>query len=173
MKQLFFSLSLFLMTINLQAQDRLNIDKGTWMVGGQVSFTSIQGKRGTELNLSPEAGYFIANRFALTLGATFSIRDNGLLRTRRFILQPGVRAYLYKGLFAAANVGFGSTRFSTSDPSIMSSTNNLFSWETRVGYSFFLNKYVAIEPALYYYSQRLNGYNTRTLNLSIGFRVFL
>lgn len=182
MKQLFFSLSLLLVAMSLQAQDELNIDKGTLIVGGEVSFTSTSGdgfESTNALNLTPEVGYFISNGFALTLGVNLSRSGNDRSNFTSYLIQPGIRAYLYQGLFATANIGVGGARFSVDAiPDPIVTNTNLFEWGASIGYSFFLNKSIAVEPALFFTSQRQSGDNIptttgNTTGLSVGFRIFL
>ncbi len=185
MKNFFFLIAFVFATTILQAQNE-NIQKGTWMAGGSLSLSNtlqIQGNNNsttTQLNLSPQAGYFLHPRFALTLGADFSTTRFASGRSNSFSIQPGARFYVYKGLFASAQAGFGRVS-TTLDGAPGTSNNNVVLYEGGLGYSLFLNKYVAIEPALVYRSANFEqtGANTsftgatKQFNFSIGFRIFL
>lgn len=183
MKNFFFLIAFVFATTILQAQNE-NIQKGTWMAGGSITFsntTQIQGNNSitnTNFSLDPQAGYFLSPRFALTLGASLSTSKFPSGTANALVFMPGARMYLYKGLFASAQVGIGHQKVNADANSI---AVNLFSYEGGIGYSIFLNKHVAIEPALIYRSNNFdqigasNGFtrSERLLNFSVGFRIFL
>jgi len=185
MKNLIFLIVLVCTTAVIQAQNE-NITKGTWMAGGSISFSNTTQTLGnnsttnTNFTLEPQAGYFLSSRLAFTLGAGFSTTTIANGNSTGISIQPGARFYLYKGLFASAQVGFGQVK-DTFDPNSTTNTTNFILYEGGLGYSIFLNKHVAIEPALVYRATNFdqNGPNTsftgstRVLNISIGFRIFL
>ncbi|OJJ18837.1 hypothetical protein BKI52_25025 [marine bacterium AO1-C] len=185
MRNLIFLFVLVCTTSVIQAQNE-NISKGTWMAGGSVSFSNTTQTLGnnsttnTNFTLEPQAGYFFSSRFALTFGTSFSTSTFAAGRSSGFSIQPGARFYLHKGFFASAQVGIGHVKTSITDPA-SSDYINIISFEGGTGYSIFLNKYVAIEPALVYRvtnfdqngtSSSFTGSN-REFNFSVGFRIFL
>lgn len=184
MKNLFLIIMLACATMALQAQDEGNINKGTWMAGGSVAFsTNSQSQGGTSINnttfsIAPEAGYFISSKFAFTLAVNFFNNNTENGNSNNFAVQPGIRFYPYKDLFVAGSVGFGTSNATLSNTTFKS---NLFAYQAGVGYSIFLNKHVALEPTLIYASTTINqdtqntnsDFTTQGLTLGIGFRIFL
>lgn len=194
MKKIFVLVIILTITNLLQAQDKeSNIGKGTWMLGGDLSFTSSRqnftlsngatssNDRDSYINLSPQTGYFIANQFAITLGASYTKTPG----SNSFLILPGIRTYVVKYLFLDAQVGFGRQKFEDFII-IPDAKQTLFRWEAGVGYSAFLGKKIALEPRLLYQAtkQTFKGdippqvilateSSTNNIIISIGFKVFL
>ena len=176
MKNLIVPFIFLCISLGAQAQDQTTkIRKGTWLIGGDLSFSSftfqyppgmsISPNTGMALTLNPQAGYFIGNRIAIGLGLNYSANQ----ASDTYGLQTGARFYLIKHLFAEGIVGFGRSVGREND-----FRSDTFSWITTVGYSAFLNEHVALEPRIIYqenrYSSDIIG---RGLTIGVGLRVFL
>ncbi|OJJ18839.1 hypothetical protein BKI52_25035 [marine bacterium AO1-C] len=176
MKKIILPFILLLISFGIQAQDQTTkIRKGTWLIGGDLSFStftfqypsnmSSSPNTSTVLTLNPQAGYFIGNRIAVGLGLNYS--TNQTFDT--YGIQTGARFYLIKHLFAEGIIGFGKNVAREGD-----FQSDTFSWITTVGYSAFLNEHVALEPRIIYqenhYSSNIIG---RGLTIGVGLRVFL
>jgi len=66
-------LSLVLVSLSVLIVSKAQITKGNWLIGGNVSYSSTKYKNENEvqktfiLNISPDVGYFFAQRFAVGL----------------------------------------------------------------------------------------------------------
>ena|SRR5688572_15241484 len=142
------------------------VGQGAWMVGGSAGFQSFKFKDADEsttiIDFSPNLGYFIADDLAIGLGLNVtSISSDGESFTD-FGLGPFVRFYFADAIFAQAgvNLGLGDSEFTE--------------FQVGVGYSWFLNDGVAIEPMLFYNSHSEDGdtFDASTFGLSIGVQAF-
>jgi len=175
MKKIIVLFIFFLISLGIQAQDQTTkIRKGTWLIGGDLSFSTFTFQSSSNLssssttntlNLNPQAGYFIGNRIAVGLGVNYQVNQFAYA----FSIQPGVRVYLFKHLFAEGIVGFRRTIFRENDDK-----SDAFDWGTSIGYSAFLNKHVALEPRIIYQENHYGLGNVgRGLTIGVGLRVFL
>lgn len=119
MKKVFFSLALVVSGSTAFAQ----INKGQFLVGGNVSFTSTKqvdaedDDRATEFTFSPNAGYFFANQLAGGLRVNLeTYKEKGWDEgTSTYTVAPFVRYYILPAaqkinVFADASYGFGSVK---------------------------------------------------------------
>jgi hypothetical protein len=119
------------------------VNQGAWMVGGSASLDIAKAKGAdestTSFHLNPNLGYFISDDLAIGLG--LNVDDEGIEGVdTRFGIGPFVRYYVADPIFIQANVNLelnegGGTSFGAA-----------------VGYSWFVNSAVAIEPSLYFQS---------------------
>jgi outer membrane protein len=158
----------FLFSSGLQAQ---TVSAGTWMLGGEAGFASTKVKDVDDsyntIYLNPNVGYFIMDNLGVGLRLGFQNNSFGDASSTGFGIGAMARYYVFQGLFP--QVGFMYNSFKVKDgPDAATDTDiNL-----GLGYSFFLNNSVALEPQLYYNinSEEANG---NTLGLSIGLQIFL
>ena len=141
------------------------VGKGAWMIGGSAALDITKYKEAdestTSILLNPTLGYFIADDLAIGLGLT--VFDNGDENSDAFFgLGPFVRYYVTDPIFIQAGVDLelndgGGTSFGA-----------------KVGYSWFLNNGVAIEPALYFQSYSNDGdlFDYSSFGLSVGIQAF-
>ncbi len=149
-------------TISAQA-----VNQGAWMVGGNAGFTSSKEKDADEstttIFLNPNLGYFIADDLAIGLGVGLTSRSFGDFDETLFGLGPFVRFYFADAIFAQAglNLGLGDDEFTE--------------FQVGVGYSWFVDNSVAIEPMLFYNSHSVDdpGVDFSTFGLSIGIQAFV
>lgn len=146
-----------------QAVSAQAVNQGAWMLGGSASFTSTSFKdidgSTTTFILNPNIGYFIADDLAIGLGvAVSSFNDN-----TDFGVGPFVRFYFADAIFAQAGIDLGL------------GDNEFTKFQVGVGYSWFLDNSVAIEPMLFYRSNSVPdpGFDSSVIGLSIGVQAFL
>jgi hypothetical protein len=146
------------MTQMISAQ---TVGKGAWMVGGSASLDIIKPKdvdAVTQIHINPTLGYFIADDLAIGLG--LHVDDLGIDGVdTQFGLGPFVRYYVTDPIFIQVGVDLGLN------------DNGGTSFGAEIGYSWFLNDGVAIEPALYFrsvgYDGDANDYSQFGLNIGI------
>lgn len=143
------------------------VGKESWMIGGSAGFSSQKYKNDDKsssiLNISPNAGYYFADDFAILLGIGFrSISYDGE-STSFFSLAPGLRYYVTDPIFIQADASFGLDDFGGTTFGIS------------VGYSWFLNNSIAIEPSLFFESSNNDGdnFDYTAFGLRIGVQGFL
>jgi hypothetical protein len=143
------------------------VGKGAWMVGGSAGFTStsykdVDGSQ-TVISVAPNLGYFIADDLAI--GLALNLTNTSPLvgdSFTEFGLGPFVRFYFADAIFAQAglNLGLGDNEFTE--------------FQVGVGYSWFLEDGVAVEPMLFYRSHSVDdpGVDSSIIGLSIGVQAF-
>lgn len=142
------TLSVFILALTCQLSFG-QANQGAWMVGGSVGFTSHSIKdvddKTTDINVSPNVGYFVINNLAVGLNLDWNSSKTGDADADTDLgIGPWARYYVYKGLFAQAGYNYRSLKLGGGDA--VNGGNILLG----VGYSWFLNNSVAIEPALGY-----------------------
>jgi outer membrane protein len=106
------------------AQDKkegsFGFSEGDFYLGGKVQYNSTKNDNGvasvteTSTTLSPEAGYFLSDKFAVTAGLDIKNTDNGVgTKTKEFGLKLGGRYYFLNlgerfKTFTNFGLGFGS-----------------------------------------------------------------
>ena len=146
------------------------VGKGAWMLGGTAGFSSQKYKDAdesiTRFNISPDLGYFFADDLAIGLDVAYSNTDFGSTSTSLFSVGPFIRYYLVDPIFLEvdANFGLGDLEFTE--------------YGVAVGYSWFINSSVSIEPKLYYRIHNVDDNNTidfdsNTFGLAISVQAFL
>lgn len=180
-------------------------NKGRWLAGGNVSLSTSTYKgtlgvpQGQEMNtttmsfgVGPQAGYFVTNYFAV--GASLSVNGSrtnwdyydpttGEIipaenRNSSIAFGPFVRYYLPQSIFFHAGAEFGSGKSSVRGGSLTNNgTTSEFNYGGAVGYAYFLNDYVAIEPMLGYQSNgsKFNDSDMRrgSFYLNAAFTIYL
>jgi len=155
MKKLALLLSLAF-SINAFSQIEKPITKGNIMLSGggslsymksQLDYSTFTSKSsGFYISLTPGASYFIIDNFAIGLNTTLTY--SGLKNSKTYTLGigPKVTYYFNNGLFLNASVNYNYSKgISNSDY-----VTKFFSFKPGVGYAFFLNQKVSLEPGLYY-----------------------
>ena len=168
MRKLFYStLTALLCFCTAQVASAQTVNKGAWMIGGDIQFASVKVKDAdgstTILGISPQLGYYIMDNFALGLAVDFtSISFDGDSESST-ALAPMARYYVVNPVFLQLQYAFGLDEGSGS------------AFTPSVGYSWFLNNAVAIEPQLYYRIYNADGDfgDTNTFGLSIGIQAYL
>jgi len=161
-----FTLSLVAFLCLSQTISAQAVNQGAWMVGGSAGFQSQKYKDADEsttyINLSPNLGYFIADDLAIGLALNLSSISSDGESVTDFGLGPFVRFYFADAIFAQAgvNLGLGDSEFTE--------------FQVGVGYSWFVDNSVAIEPMLFYNSHSVDGdtFDYSVFGLSIGIQAF-
>lgn len=162
-KSMFTLLAFVCITQVMTAQ---TVGKGAWMVGGSAGFSSTKVKNAdfstTRIDLNPNLGYFFADDLALGLALDFNSTSVDGNSSSTFGLGPFVRYYVTNPIFiqVGANLGLNDGAGT--------------SFGAKVGYSWFLNDAVAIEPALFFTSYNNDGdlSDYSQFGLSIGVQAF-
>ena len=167
-------------------------NKGRMLASGSVSFSSSTQKftnngvtttAGTQTDFSfgPGFGYFVADNIAvgaeLVWGSSKS-SPNGIASTTNssIAFAPFARYYLESGLFGEGTIGFGSVKAESGN---VSQKESLSLWGLGIGYAYFLNDHVAIEPVVQYQSRStkddVNGgkYTDAGLAINVKLGIYL
>jgi hypothetical protein len=134
--------------------------KGAWLLGGDLtsswkSYSQNQGAvknvdkgRIFQINGAGKFGYFLFEDFALGLKATvshFNLKSDstaGAPTNTVVLAGPFIRKYLKDGVFGEASAGFGLDHY------VDGGQSDLLAADLGIGYTYFLNKNIAIEPIL-------------------------
>lgn len=160
------------------------VNQGAWMLGGSAGFRSDNpkpddGETNTTIEFSPNIGYFIADDLGIGLSLRFKsqsaedgIPDNS---TSEFAIGPFVRYYFVDGIFGQLGVNLGLS----DDDNTVDFDESFTEIELGIGYSWFVDNSVAIEPKLFYRLNNVKGSTTiedlgdyNTIGLSIGVQGF-
>ena len=167
MKRICTLLIILTFAASLSAQ----IQKGTVLLGGTVGFNNIseEGEGITSVNLSPSAGFFLSNRFAIGSSLDFNLVADDGETSASFGLTPFVRYYFNDSgparFFGQSKVGFqiGNTDFSD--------VSTAWVFGVGIGADFFLNDNVAIEGFLGYQRFQYFEYEVGLNNIGLNFGV--
>ncbi|BAV10383.1 Outer membrane protein beta-barrel domain-containing protein [Filimonas lacunae] len=160
------------------------INKGQWLAGGTLGFSSSKAgdNKTTNINLNPNAGYFVINNLAVGLEADYGYSKyktkvagaDFSTKTTSIGAAPFVRYYVLPtaqktNVFVHGAYAFGSTK---SDDASSVSFN---AFKFAAGPAFFLTPSVALEASVYYQSQKAkyDAERTNTFGLAVGFQVHL
>lgn len=161
---------LFFVFISLSASAQRNrsnlidafILKGTYLIGGDfsTSFKGFSSDRGSQKNLdkgsifrvnvNAKTGYFPLQDFVIGLNTrldhfnTNGDSTNAGPEETNIILGPFARYYFKTGVFVEGGIGFGLYNITEGQQS------DLFEGSGGLGYTYFLNDKIAIEPVLLY-----------------------
>lgn len=147
MKNLLLFLLLVAFTANLNAQ----IQKGSKLLGGTVGINNISedGSSSTVINVSPQVGFFLSNRFVLGTGLDFNFQTGEAVdEVASLALLPFARVYFNDSgmsrFFAQLDVGAQIEDLGEIEgaPPLAAGLS--------LGADFFLNDNVAIEAQLGY-----------------------
>jgi hypothetical protein len=156
----------FLFSSGLQAQ---TVNAGAWMIGGDAGFASAKTKDVDDavniLYLNPSIGYFPIDNLGIGLRLGFQNISFGDFGSTQFGIGAMARYYVFQGLFPQVGFMYNSSKIKDGPDAATDTDINL-----ALGYSFFLNNSVAIEPMLAY---NINSEDVNTFGLGIGIQVFL
>ncbi len=162
------SLTLICLSVAASAQT----SRGNLMIGGTASFVSTkQGDaKSTDLDFSPNAGYFIKD--ALALGARVNIgsstMEEGIIEVESssFALSPFARYYFLGAgqkinVFADASYSFGTSK-------VENGSSSFSGFTIAAGPAFFLTNNVAMEFTLGYNSMKMEDVDDRSNSIGFG-----
>jgi hypothetical protein len=142
-----------------QLANAQTVNKGAWMLGGDVSlniYSPDEGDSQTSWRVSPTLANYIGDDLAI--GANITAVDFGEFSDTHLSIGPLVRYYVTNPIFIQVSANFGISEGAGSD------------YGAWLGYSWFVNSNVAIEPALYFRAYSDNGGSD--FGLSIGIQAF-
>jgi hypothetical protein len=177
---------MFLLAISLNSfsQTKNPVTEGNIILSGSGAIQSYHGETTTgttftktsvfAFNLSPGAGYFIIDNFAIGANATVSYYKQGLNKYYTLGLGPWARYYFNNGVFVKAETNFILFHGMGSN----NSRQRTYSITPGVGYAFFLNQKVSLEPCLSYtfsHTRYSSDFNEKMNNLQLEarFTIFL
>jgi opacity protein-like surface antigen len=180
----FFLLSLLVTSISFVFAQG-NINKGDWLVGGDIDFSSNKFKsstsRTTDISFSPSLAYFFANQLAggvsVNLGSSKSGSGNNEYKSTNNFFLPFVRYYFLPStksvnLFADAGYGFG--RYKNTTGSTTSSEGSYNGFDLMAGVSSFVTPSVALRFGVGYGSFNYdNDDEYNEVYVTIGFNIHL
>ena len=152
----------FLLTLGLicsiSTNSNAQIDGGTMVSGGSAYFNTriYDGFSSTSLQIQPQFGLALADNFIA--GAWFNIGTIGSISS--WGVSPFVRYYMNN---AFVELGYGYNQYDQV-------ASSMFSAE--LGYAMFFNDYVALEPAIYYNHNFMDGPDPIDVGFKIGFQVY-
>ena len=161
MKKIILSLALLAITLTASAQ----FQQGKGYLGASLTGVnmSYNGENGLNLGVQAKAGYLFEDNWMLLgeIGYEHKGKDNVADYASA---SAGFRYYIIQnGLFLGANCNFvhGSHNYNDVLPGV------------EVGYAFFINRSVTLEPAMYYkHSFKSSDYSTIGLKVGIGIYLF-
>ncbi len=157
-----------LFTVQSQAQ---TVNAGAWMLGGSLGFDSSKEKDADDatntITINPNIGYFVIDNLGVGLNVLYASETVGDADPNSVLgIGAFARYYVFQGLFP--QVGFGFNSFTLGDEDAVTGTTIDFG----VGYSFFLNNSVAVEPRVNY-AITSGDFEYNTFGLMIGVQAFL
>ena len=168
LKSLFIAGLVIGMATLSQAQ---TVSAGSWMLGGQAGFQSDKTDGEDDalntLLISPNIGYFIIDNLGIGLNVGFASLSQGDNSATVIGIGPYARYYVFQGLFPQVGIMYNSTKVDDFD-AVTGTDINL-----GVGYSFFVNNSIAIEPMLGYTIGGGDDPKTNSFGLMIGVQAFL
>lgn len=159
MKKVLMALAALLVSISASAQfENEKVYLGASLTGFDLSYNGLQELR---LGVSAKAGYMFDDNLMLLGELAYDNPGHGAKDA--FAVGVGGRYYIEQnGLFLGANAKF-----------VHSSGYNDIMPGVEVGYAFFLNRTVTIEPALYYQQSFKDHSDYSTIGLRIGVGIYL
>lgn len=135
------------------------VKRGNFIAGGALSFDSktletnqmdlLLTTNSNSIEVSPNLSYFVIDKLALgiQLSSIFTttkyLPSNIRVKSSKFILAPIIRYYIYSGCFSEASVGYGKISYSSEE-----GEGQCIRGKISLGYSFFVNNNISLEPVL-------------------------
>lgn len=156
------TLLILFMALGIGMSAHAQFEKGKWYAGASLTGLNLSynGLEKLRLGLQAQGGYFLADQIML-LGQTSVNLSGDKSVANHFTVGAGGRYYFTNnGIFLGANVQFLHANHDHND--VMPGFE--------VGYAFFINGLVTIEPAIYYQQsfQSHSDYSTVGLRIGIG-----
>ena len=171
MKKILMSAIALMMAMSVHAQKYLNepttpFSQGKAYVGASLSGLDLSYSGITEghLGIQAKGGYFFADNLMglAQLGYENTVKKDG--RSATFLLSAGGRYYIQQnGLYLGVSAIFKHQGKKCDD----------FLPSVQVGYSFFVNRTVTIEPEIYYEQSFKNHKDYSTIGLRVGIGIYL
>jgi hypothetical protein len=150
MKKLFLLLSLVI-SFNAFSQIEKPITKGNIILSGGGSFqyykpTTLSGPSLFNVSINPGFGYFVIDNLAVGMNATISYYKQYNIKSTILGVGPYVKYYFNNGLFLKAETSFSRLH----NVNWGSSKEKDYSLIPGLGYAFFINQKISLEPCLSY-----------------------
>lgn len=141
MKKIVLTLCLLVAALAAQAQ----FERGKWIVNPSLTGLSLSHNTETDrttFGLQGEVGSFMIDNLALMVGAGAEWNYSGT-NADVYQMGVGVRYYLNNGIYVGVKVNMDHLKMKGYDESQVG-------FGAQLGYAFFLNRTVTIEPAAYW-----------------------
>ena len=149
--------SIFFISQTLHAQ----LDKGGWLVGGNIGFQSANSS--STFYLNPDVGYLLANKVAAGLAFSYYNSSTSLVS-----VGPFMRGYIKMGKVTL----FGHMRFMYTNMSGGGISSSEFGFGAGPALGVFLNDNVALEGLFDYFIPDLGDGSASSLGFKIGLQVY-
>lgn len=153
------------------------IQKGNWIVGGSVGSVGYSFEGETfNVNLMPQAGYFISDGVAIGLtagGGLQTVKDGDNIWNYK--VAPFVRYYFPEGASSSGRF-FGQGDVGISGASAGSHSDTSFAFGINGGYAHFITPSVALEAMVGYNYSKSDVADAKAqtgLGLSVGFQIYI
>lgn len=188
--KILFTATLAALMLSANSQEVKPTSKGTFMLGGNASFSYNEDdfQTTTTAGIEPRIGYFIIDNLAIGITSSFQYAKYKTeftvwkfdtptkkleICTKEYVLSPFVRYVSNLGVFGELQAGFGLINYQL----IESETRKTIKITPSVGYSYFLNSKVAVEGAIYYNYQKYDpepiSSTYKSYGFKVGFQVYL
>ncbi|WP_291096492.1 MULTISPECIES: hypothetical protein [unclassified Empedobacter] len=153
------------------------IKQGNWLVGGSIGSLgySFEGEN-FNINLNPQAGYFVSDGFAVGLTTGFglqTVKDGDNIY--QYKLMPFARYYFPEGASSTGRF-FGQGEVGITGAKSGGVSDTSFGFGINAGYAHFVSRNVALEGMVGYNYSKSNLANAQAQNglgLAVGFQIYL
>lgn len=153
------------------------IQKGNWLIGGSLGSLgySFEGEN-FNINLNPQAGYFISDGIAigLTTGVGFqSVKGGDNIWSYK--LMPFARYYFPEGASSTGRF-FGQGELGITGAEYGGTSDTSFGFGINAGYAHFVSKSVALEATAGYNYSKSDHADAKAQNglgVAVGFQIYL
>lgn len=153
------------------------IQQGNWLVGGSIGSLgySFEGEN-FNINLNPQAGYFVSDGIAigLTTGLGFQTVKHGD-NIWSYKLMPFIRYYFPEGASSTGRF-FGQGEIGITGAESGGTSDTSFGFGINAGYAHFISRTVALEALAGYNYSKSNLSSAEAQNglgIAVGFQIYL
>lgn len=161
MRKFLIFLFVFITTISCYAQ----FEQGKYYIGASLSGFDVNysGSEDLSFGLDAKAGYLVTDDWMITAQAGFQHSGNDIISDYALLGLGGRYYIIQNGLYLGVNAKLIHANHDYNDlmPGI------------EVGYAFFLNKTVTIEPAMYYDQSFRNHSDYSKIGFRIGIGIYI
>lgn len=155
------------------------IKQGNWLIGGSIGSLgySFEGEK-FNININPQAGYFISDGIAVGLGVGAGLQTvKEGKNIWNYKVAPFVRYYFPEGASSTGRFfGQGDIGISGTGATAEQNSQTSFAFGINAGYAHFVSRNVALEGMVgYNYSKSdlANAQAQNGLGLAVGFQIYL
>ena len=153
------------------------IQKGNWLVGGSIGSLgySFEGEN-FNININPQAGYFISDGVALGLTTGLGLQTvKGGDNIWSYKLMPFIRYYFPEGASSTGRF-FGQGELGITGAESGGTSDTSFGFGINAGYAHFISRTVALEVTGGYNYSKSNHASAEAQNglgVAVGFQIYL